>query len=128
MSSTANTVTQMLEEKPASCGRRKLPIRIGSINTQPCITGITKAGQRRCTLLRRSVQSSLAVSAAYTETMPAPTSMRSIDEAGSSSVAAATQASAPSTSPGQFGLRPWKTRAAFQTMPQATKPTAFSAR
>ena len=92
------------------------------------MTGTTKAGQRRCRLLRRSTQSSLAVSAAYTETMPAPMIMRSIDAAGSSSVAAAAQASAPSTRPGQFGLRPWKTRAAFHTMPQATKPTAFSAR
>ena len=37
------------------------------------------------------------------------------------------QTIAPSTSPGRLGLRPWKTREAFQTMPQATKPTAFSA-
>ena len=40
---------------------------------------------------------------------------------------AAIQAIAPSTSPGRLGLRPWNTREAFQTMPQATKPTAFSA-
>ena len=40
---------------------------------------------------------------------------------------AAIQAIAPSTSPGRFGLRPWNTREAFQTMPQATKPTALSA-
>lgn len=60
--------------------------------------------------------------------MPAPMTMRSVDAAGSSSVTAATHASAPITRPGQFGLRPWKTRAAFHTMPQATKPAAFSAR
>ena len=29
--------------------------------------------------------------------------------------------------PARLGLRPWNTRDAFQTMPQATKPTAFSA-
>ncbi len=40
---------------------------------------------------------------------------------------AAIQAIAPRTSPGRLGLRPWNTRDAFQTMPQATKPTAFSA-
>ena len=35
--------------------------------------------------------------------------------------------SRPSTRPGRLGLRPWNTREAFQTMPQATKPTALSA-
>ena len=38
----------------------------------------------------------------------------------------ATQTIAPNNSPGRLGLRPWKTREAFQTMPQATKPSACS--
>ena len=44
-----------------------------------------------------------------------------------SATATPTQTIAPNTSPGRLGLRPWNTREAFQTMPQATKPTAFSA-
>ena len=59
--------------------------------------------------------------------MPAPIVMRSAEAAGASVMTAATQAIAPSTSPGRLGLRPWNTREAFHTMPQATKPTAFSA-
>ena len=38
----------MLLEKVSSCGRRRSPSRIGSISTQPCITGTTIAGQRFC--------------------------------------------------------------------------------
>ena len=37
------------------------------------------------------------------------------------------QTIAPTRSPGRLGLRPWKTREAFHTMPQATKPSACSA-
>ena len=59
--------------------------------------------------------------------MPAPMVMRSAEASGGSVMTAAIQAMAPSTSPGRLGLRPWNTREAFQTMPQATKPTAFSA-
>ena len=59
--------------------------------------------------------------------MPAPIVMRIAEASGASVMTAAIQAIAPSTSPGRLGLRPWNTREAFQTMPQATKPTAFSA-
>ena len=53
--------------------------------------------------------------------------MRMTEAAGGSVMTAAIQAIAPSTRPGQIGLRPWNTREAFQTMPQATKPTALRA-
>ena len=59
--------------------------------------------------------------------MPAPIVMRSAVASGGRVMTAAIQAIAPRTSPGRFGLRPWNTREAFQTMPQATKPTALSA-
>jgi hypothetical protein len=52
--------------------------------------------------------------------------MRIAEAWGASVMTAAIQAIAPRTSPGRFGLRPWNTREAFQTMPQATKPMAFS--
>ena len=45
-SSIENAVTQMLLVKVSSCGRRRLPSRIGSISTQPCMTGTTIVGQR----------------------------------------------------------------------------------
>ena len=53
--------------------------------------------------------------------------MRIAEAAGANVMTAAIQTIAPSTSPGQIGLRPWNTREAFQTMPQATKPMALSA-
>jgi len=59
-------------------------------------------------------------------TIPAPMVVRSAEASGASVMTAATQAIAPSTCPGRLGLRPWNTREAFQTMPQATKPTAFN--
>ena len=37
------------------------------------------------------------------------------------------QTAAPSGNASQFGLRPWNTRAALHTMPQAKKPTALRA-
>ena len=120
-------MTQMLLEKPSSCGRSRSPSRIGSISTKPCSTGTATAGQRFCNVLRRSDHNSAAVSAAYTATMPAPIVRRIADACGASAMTAATQAIAPNSSPGRLGLRPWNTRAAFQTMPQATKPTALSA-
>ncbi len=43
---------------------------------------------------------------------------RSTASCGASVVMVAIQTNAPSTSPGQIGLRPWKTREAFHTMPQ----------
>jgi len=52
---------------------------------------------------------------------------RIAESPGGNITAAPIQAIAPSTSPGRFGLRPRNTRAAFQTMPQAMKPTALSA-
>ena len=59
--------------------------------------------------------------------MPAPIVTRIMEAGGASVMAAAIQATAPRTSPGRLGLRPWNTRDAFQTMPQAMNPTALSA-
>jgi len=52
---------------------------------------------------------------------------RSAASSGASVVMVAIQATAPSTRPGKLGLRPWNTREAFQTMPQAMNPSAVSA-
>ena len=49
-SSIENAVTQMLLVKVSSCGRSRPPSRIGSISTQPCITG---TDNRRPALLHR---------------------------------------------------------------------------
>src|SRR3954451_18414632 len=59
--------------------------------------------------------------------MAAPIVRRIEESPGDNTTTVPIQAIAPSTSPGRFGLRPRNTRAAFQTIPQAMKPTAFSA-
>ena len=127
ISSTENTVTQMLLVKVSSCGRSRLPSRIGSTSTQPCINGTTIAGQR------------FAWSGAARPTIRTPSarhrSPRSLrrwaaawsNPSDGMAATAPIQTIAPSSSPGRLGLRPWKIREAFQTMPQATKPSACSA-
>jgi len=57
----------------------------------------------------------------------APMVRRSVECCGGNIKTVLTQAIAPSRRPGRFGPRPRNTRAAFQTMPQAIKPIAFSA-
>ena len=46
---------------------------------------------------------------------------------GASVIMVAIQTSGPSTRPGQSMVRPWNTREAFQTMPQAKKPIEVNA-
>ena len=110
----------------AACSRS--PSRIGSISTQPCSSGTTIAGQRRCIVLRRSepqfgrrqrrIDRNDAGADGHAQRGRPPAAALTM---------AAIQAIAPRNSPGQFGLRPWNTRAAFHTMPQAMKPSALSA-
>jgi len=99
--------------------------RIGNISTPPCMTGTAIVGQRFCMVRRRSLQA---------QTPSAPHRSRRCRAHGQAH-GGIQPWRLPPCRPGdraeqqsrKLGLRPRNTRAAFQTMPQATKPTAFSA-
>ena len=100
-----------------------------------CRAGSAASARSRASPAPRSPASAVASSCAARSTIRQPSAPRrprrcrrrwsgaASEACGGSVMTAATQAIAPSSSPGRFGLRPWNTREAFQTMPQATKPT-----